>query len=134
SVGCRSLDLLDVLVDLLVRLRQRGRQVGDLARLVQVADVLQGELERAAVRGRRRGVAVRVRRDVQESLELRGGLQLRRVQRVEGGRHVLDRVGEADDRGGVGGQVLGQLPGRVLLLAGGGDADDRAGQVAAAVL
>src|SRR6478736_9783003 len=72
-----SLGLCDVGVDLVCRPLEARLQVGQLAALVVIADVLQGELVGTAVRAGRRRVAVLVLGDLDEGLEARVLVELR---------------------------------------------------------
>src|SRR6476646_7457140 len=75
------LRLCDGCVDLLGGLLQTRLDVRLLALLDVESEVLQGHQVRAAVHRGRGGGALRVRGDVQEGLEPRVVLQLRRLQR-----------------------------------------------------
>ena len=71
--------------------------------------------------------------DLDERVELRPEVQLRRLRRRGRRRHVGELVGEGHQRVGVGGQVLDQLPCCRLILAVARNADDASGDVAGAV-
>src|SRR6266498_967492 len=86
----RCLAELELLVDDLVLPLQSGGQVGHLALLPPVDEFLEGVLVDRAVRGGRRRVAGLVLEDVDEGLEFFVDLELRRLQRLLGGRDVLD--------------------------------------------
>ena len=93
------LRLLDVTVDLVGRLLQTGLQILHLAGLVLVAEVLQGRSGTSPPLTDAGGVLeygfCAMSRNV---LKPGSAVQVGRLQRGERGRHVVDRVGEGDDR------------------------------------
>src|SRR5215218_9955016 len=102
AASCRSatvaisvpLSQLQLLADLLVELVQAGLEIGDLAGLPLMGQGLEQVEVGDADRGDRLEGGLLVGEDVEERLEVRIGLELLVLERLDRAGHVLEAVGQ----------------------------------------